>query len=118
LAWFLRAGGMDAAVRIALHAQHESHDFLQWHFGGALLAFEVKLRGLIVRHVAPEMLSLLIVVNRRDRLLRKEGNPVTAVETAFNDQISRANIGHGPLVMTNGFAHRYSCVWSKKSTIS
>jgi hypothetical protein len=36
------------------------------------------------------------------------------VETAFNDQISRANIGHGPLMLTSVFAHRYSRVWSKK----
>jgi hypothetical protein len=36
------------------------------------------------------------------------------VEAAFDDQISRANIGHGPLVVTSGFAHGYSRVWTKK----
>jgi len=43
--------------------------------------------------VAPEMLSLVVVVKSALPLLREEGNPVPAVETAFNDPDIRADIG-------------------------
>jgi hypothetical protein len=53
--------------------------------------------------MAPEMLSLLIVIDGRDRLIGKKRDPVSAVEAAFNDQVSAADIGHGPFVMTGRF---------------
>jgi hypothetical protein len=102
---FLGAGLVNAALRIAAHAHHDGHDFVQGDFFRAFLAFEVELGSLIIAQMTPIMLSFPILINRRQRLFRKERDPVFTVEASLDDQIPAADIGHFPLVMTSNFGH-------------
>jgi hypothetical protein len=100
------AGLENTALRIAVDTQHQGHEFLQQSDPRAFSTFEVELGGLRAAEVAPEMIPLVIGLDGRNRLSRKKGDPVQAVEAPFRDQVSIPDIGHRPLVLAMGFTHR------------
>jgi hypothetical protein len=70
------AGLENAALRIAIDAQHQGHEFLQWNNPRAFPTLEVELGGLGAAEVAPKMIPFVIRLDGRDRLSRKKGDPV------------------------------------------
>jgi hypothetical protein len=99
--FFCRAGLIDSAFRVASHAEHQGHNVLQRDLLRAILAFEVELGGLGTSQITPEMVALAIIILRRDGLLREEGDPVLAVKTPLDHQISAADIVHDPVMFTS-----------------
>ena len=87
---------INAAFRIALHAEHQRRDVPELHLGAAGLTAEVEFRGLEASEVAPEMVPFAVIVDGGDGLFRKEGDPAAAVETALDDQKTAAMVDQGP----------------------
>jgi hypothetical protein len=102
------AGLEDTALWITADAQHQGHELVQRDLHRTSSASEVELGGLRAAEVAPEMIPFVIGLDRGNRLSRKKGDPVQAVEAPFRDQVSVPDIRHRPLVAAIDFTHEDS----------